>query len=94
MAWITTTERTMYRWQDVPNTEVPADREMKSALVDRLNENLYTQDAQIKVDVLDRVIVLDGEVESPIVKRVAGDDAWDVPGVVDVSNQLTVTGAR
>jgi osmotically-inducible protein OsmY len=25
-------------------------------------------------------------------KRVAGEDAWDVPGVVDVSNQLTVGG--
>jgi osmotically-inducible protein OsmY len=42
--------------------------------------------------VTDRVIVLDGEVETPIVKRVAGEDAWDVPGVVDVSNQLTVSG--
>jgi osmotically-inducible protein OsmY len=31
-------------------------------------------------------------VETPIVKRVAGEDAWDVPGVVDVSNQMTVTG--
>ncbi|HET6775644.1 MAG TPA: BON domain-containing protein [Acidimicrobiales bacterium] len=65
---------------------------MKRALVERLRENLYTEDAQIRVDVTDRVIVLDGQVETPIVKRVAGEDAWDVPGVVDVSNQLSVTG--
>ncbi|MGH9236080.1 MAG: BON domain-containing protein [Acidimicrobiales bacterium] len=71
---------------------MPNDREMKRALVERLRENLYTEDAQIRVDVIDRVIVLDGEVETPIVKRVAGEDAWDVPGVVDVSNQLSVTG--
>ena len=52
MAWITTTECTTYGWHDVPNAEVPADREMKAALVDRLNENLYTQDAQIRVEVV------------------------------------------
>lgn len=92
MAWITTTERTTYGWHDVPNTEVPTDRDMKSALVARLNENLYTQDAQIRVEVTDRVVVLAGEVDSPLVKRVAGEDAWDVPGVLDVSNQLTVAG--
>ena len=80
MAWITTMERTTYGWHDVPNTEVPTDREMKSTLVARLNENLYTQDEQIRVEVTDRVVVL------------AGEDAWDVPGVVDVSNQLTVAG--
>jgi osmotically-inducible protein OsmY len=90
MAWITTTERTTYGWHDVPDTDVPDDREMKSALVDRLNENLYTQDAQIAVEVTDRVVVLAGEVDSPIMRRVAGEDAWDVPGVVDVSNQLAV----
>lgn len=92
MGWITTTERTIYGWRDVPTADVPNDREMKRALVERLRENLYTQDAQIRVEVTDRVIVLDGEVETPIVKRVAGEDAWDVPGVVDVSNQMTVTG--
>ncbi len=93
MAWITTRERTTYGWHDVPNAEVPADREMKSALVHRLNENLYTQDAQIRVEVTDRVVVLNGEVDTPIVRRVAGEDAWDVPGVVDVSNQLSVAGS-
>ena len=57
--------RTTYAWQDVPSEEVPSDREMKSALVHRLNENLYTQDADIKVDVEHRVVVLGGEVDSP-----------------------------
>ena len=92
MAWITTTERTTYRWHDVPTAEAPSDREMKSALVGRLRENLYTQDEQIRVEVQDRVVVLHGVVRDPMVKRVAGEDAWDVPGAVDVSNQLTVGG--
>ena len=36
--------------------------------------------------------MLGGGVDSPIAKRVAGDDAWDTPGVVDVSNRLVVSG--
>jgi osmotically-inducible protein OsmY len=90
MAWITTRDRTMYDWHEVPADEVPSDREMKAVLVSRLNENLYTQDCDIRVDVFDRVVVLDGDVDSPVVKRVAADDAWDVPGVVRVDNRLTV----
>jgi osmotically-inducible protein OsmY len=93
MAWINRTGRTTYSWQDVPSERLPNDREMKSTLVHRLNENPYTEDAAIRVDVDHRVIFLGGEVDSPIAKRVAGDDAWDIPGVVDVSNQLVVRRA-
>ncbi|HEX6424678.1 MAG TPA: BON domain-containing protein [Acidimicrobiales bacterium] len=92
MAWITTTERTTYRWHDVPSAEAPSDRDMKSALVHRLRENLYTEDAQIRVEVQDRVVILHGVVPDRMAKRVAGEDAWDVPGVIDVSNQLAVGG--
>jgi osmotically-inducible protein OsmY len=90
MAWITTPERTRYDWHEVPSDEVPPDSEMKAVLVSRLNENLYTQDADIRVEVSDRVVLLDGDVESPIVRRVAADDAWDVPGVVEVDNRLSI----
>jgi osmotically-inducible protein OsmY len=89
MAWITRQKRTTYDWHQVPDTAVPSDREMKAALVSRLNENLYTQDADIKVDVSDRVVMLHGAVPSDIVRRVALDDAWDVPGVVEVQSELT-----
>lgn len=89
MAWITRQKRTTYDWHQVPDTAVPSDREMKAALVSRLNENLYTQDADIKVDVSDRVVVLHGAVPSDIARSVALDDAWDVPGVVEVQSRLT-----
>ena len=92
MAWINRKDRTTYSWSDVPTDALPTDREMMSVLVHRLNETPYTEDAEIKVDVDHRVIVLGGEVETPIAKRVAGDDAWDIPGVMDVSNQLVVAG--
>lgn len=90
MAWITTPDRTTYDWHDVPDDVVPTDREMKAALVSRLNENIFTQDFDIRVDVSDRVVALDGEVDSPVVEQAATDDAWDVPGVVAVDNRLTV----
>jgi osmotically-inducible protein OsmY len=40
------------------------------------------------------VVILTGDVSSPLAKRAAGDDAWETPGVVDVSNQLQVVGGR
>jgi osmotically-inducible protein OsmY len=79
-------------WQDLPSDELPSDRELKAVLVGRLRENILTQDARIRVEVDHRAVMLGGEVDSPIAKRVAGDDAWDTPGVVDVSNQLVVSG--
>jgi osmotically-inducible protein OsmY len=92
MPWITRTGRTYYGWHDVPREVLPDDRELKSVLVDRLKENIFTQGARIRVEVDHRVVVLGGEVDSPIAKRVAGDDAWDTPGVLDVSNELVVPG--
>jgi len=50
--------------------------------------NEHTKDDDIKVDVEQGVVILGGEVSSWLAKRAAGDDAWDTPGVVDVSNQL------
>jgi len=93
MPWSTRTSRIYFDWQEMPSDELPTDRELKSVLVGRLRENIFTQGAQIRVDVDHRVVVLGGEVDSPIAKRVAGDDAWDTPGIVDVSNQLVVSGA-
>jgi osmotically-inducible protein OsmY len=94
MPWITRSGHVYYRSQDLlPSDELPSDRELKTLLVGRLRDNILTQDARIRVVVDHRVVVLGGEVDSPIAKRVAGDDAWDTPGVVDVSNQLVVSGA-
>lgn len=92
MAWITTPERTTYDWHEVPTEKVPTDREMKAVLVRRLNENVYTQDCEIRVDVSGRAVVLDGDVSSETVRETAVHDAWDVPGVVQVDNRLTVVG--
>jgi hypothetical protein len=89
--WSYPSERYYYPWsgEDFPAEErEPSDGQIKSAVVERLKENPYTKDDTIKVDVKQRVVVLGGDVSSWLAKRAAGDDAWDTPGVVDVSNQL------
>ncbi|WP_158088847.1 BON domain-containing protein [Thermoactinospora rubra] len=89
-AWSYPADRYYYGWfEQTPPTE-PSDGEIKSQLVDRLKENPHTKDADIRVDVKQRVVILGGEVSSWLAKRAAGDDAWDTPGVVDVSNQLVI----
>ncbi len=84
-------DRYYYGWYDTPPPErAPSDHEIKSTVVDRLRENPYTKDDDIRVDVERGVVILTGEVSSPRAKRAAGDDAWDCRGVSDVSNQLSV----
>lgn len=89
MFWTYPPGRYYYPWYDEPPVP-PTDGEIKSLVVERLRENPLTTDFDLKVDVKQRVVVLGGLVGSTLAKRAAGDDAWDTPGVVDVSNQLVV----
>ena len=87
--WNYPAARYYYGWYDEPLlAPEPTDADIKTVVVDRLRDNPYTVDDEIRVDVKQRVVVLGGEVVSILAKRAAGDDAWDTPGVVDVSNQL------
>lgn len=88
MAWVYPDARYYYDWWGTPWPAEPTDGEIKSVVVDRLRENPFTKDDEIRVDVKQGVVILGGEVSSWVAKRAAGDDAWDTPGVVDVSNQL------
>lgn len=90
MFWMYPPARYYYPWYDAP-PPAPTDGDIKSMVVDRLRENEYTKAHDLQVDVKQGVVVLGGEVSSSLAKRAAGDDAWDTPGVVDVSNQLAVT---
>ncbi|CAN5626689.1 hypothetical protein BH24ACT26_BH24ACT26_03010 [soil metagenome] len=90
VVWMYPQDRYYYGWYDQLPPVEPSDGDIKSRLVDRLRENPRTKDDDIRVDVEHRVAVLSGDVSSTVAKRAAGDDAWDTPGVVDVSNQLRV----
>ena len=91
-AWQYPDERYYYGWygQQPQIQPTPTDADIKSAVVDRLRGNLHTKDHDLRVDVTKNVVILTGEVSTAVAKRAAGDDCWDTPGVVDVSNQLTV----
>lgn len=81
--------RYYYSWfGEMPPDSEPSDRDLKSAVVERLQTHAHTKKEEIDVAVEDGVVTLDGEVSTRLAKRSAGDDAWDTPGVVDVRNQL------
>ena len=87
--WTYPNDRYYYGWYESP-PRAPSDGEIKSVVVDRLRENPLTKPYDIRIDVVQRVVVLGGAVGSTLAKRAAGDDAWDTVGVEDVSNQLLV----
>lgn len=89
--WTYPEERYYYSWWTANIEPPPAgDHDLKKVVIERLKTNSHTEDEEIEVDVKQRVVILGGEVSSWLAKRSAGDDAWDTPGVVDVSNQLQV----
>ena len=86
-------ERYYYGWygdQQPAQASPQTDGQIKSEVVDRLRQNVHTKDHTLAVNVQSGVVVLTGDVSSVLAKRAAGDDCWDTPGVVDVSNQLRV----
>ena len=51
-------------------------------------------DSDITVDVTGGIVTLTGTVPNKRIKHAAGDDAWWIPDVVDVNNELEVLGRR
>jgi len=75
------------------STGLPTDEEITEMVYDALDDDvLIPWDADINVDVKAGEVTLTGTVPNKHIKHSAGDDAWWVPGVVDVHNQLEVSG--
>lgn len=51
-------------------------------------------DSDINVDVTAGIVTLSGTVPNKRIKHAAGDDAWWIPDVVDINNELKVSGRR
>ena len=93
--WQNPSDRYYYNWYNAPKNQsqvfsTRTDGDLKSEAVDRLRANTFTSDSTLDVNVQAGVVVLEGDVPSAVAKRAAGDDVWDIAGVVDVSNQLRV----
>jgi osmotically-inducible protein OsmY len=66
------------------------DSEIAADIRNRLTWDSWVDADQVQVGVNNRVVTLNGTVDSIVEKRAAGDDTWDTPGVVDVNNDLKV----
>lgn len=75
------------------STGLPTDEEIVEMVFDALDDDpLIPWDADIDVDVQAGEVTITGTVPDKNIKHAAGDDAWWVPGVIDVHNQLKVSG--
>ncbi|HEX6330081.1 MAG TPA: BON domain-containing protein [Actinomycetota bacterium] len=91
--WVPPDSRYYYAWYGPeydPNTR--SDLDIKQEILDRIRGGPYDEQYDISVDVKKHVVILTGKAKSTVAKRAAGDDAWDTEGVVDVSNQIEVSG--
>ncbi|MGC4897083.1 BON domain-containing protein [Micromonospora sp. DT31] len=71
-----------------------ADTRLAAAVAQRLSTDWSTRRQQITITVQNRVVILAGMVAAPETRRIAGELAWDVPGVFDVCNALRLYGGR
>ncbi len=58
------------------------------------SDPMIPSDASIDVTVSNGVVTLTGTVPSKRIKHAAGDDAWWVPSVLDVHNEIEITPRR
>jgi len=74
---------------------LPTDAEIEEMIYDAIDSDpLIPFDADIDVAVEAGTVYLRGEVPSKRIKHAAGDDAWWIPGVVDVHNEIKVAQRR
>ncbi|CCF82857.1 BON domain-containing protein [Nitrolancea hollandica] len=69
-----------------------SDAEILHDVSDALRHDAWVDASQIQVATRYGIVKLTGTVHTVYQKRLAGDDAWGVPGVMDVYNDLTITG--
>jgi osmotically-inducible protein OsmY len=91
-AWIAPESRYYYEWYGVNATDpdLRSDLDIKQEILDRIRASMVEDQLDIDVDVKKHVVILTGTARSTLAKRMAGDDAWDTAGVIDVSNQIAI----
>ncbi len=77
-------------YQRVIAPGVRSDEDIRRDVQDALFWDTWVDSTKVDVDVKGGVVTLTGTVDSPTEKRAAGDDAWDIPGVMDVNNNLQI----
>ncbi|MGH2461253.1 MAG: BON domain-containing protein, partial [Chloroflexota bacterium] len=76
-------------------TGLPTDNEIVEMTYDAIDADpIIPFDAPIDVSSDAGTVTLTGTIFSKEIKHAAGDDAWYIPGVIDVRNELEVSGRR
>jgi osmotically-inducible protein OsmY len=76
-----------------PDLLRPAE-EIAADVAKALADDLRVDDRSVVVNVAEGIVRLSGTVSSEAERRAAEEDAWRTDGVVDVSNELTVSADR
>lgn len=61
------------------------------AVLNQLSEDGGLAGAEIIVEVQNRVVILDGVVSTPGMRRAAVEAVWRTPGIFDVSNRIRLS---
>jgi|GEM_PF-3140838 len=70
------------------------DADIKSDCETALFYDTAVSSLDVQCDCSNGIVTLHGAVDSDLKKRLAGEDAWKVPGVKDVRNEVQVQEAR
>jgi len=71
--------------------EEDSDEELKDNLITILEKDVLVNPAKFRLDVRGKKVFLTGRIDSLTEKDAAEKDCWYTPGVIDVSNELTVS---
>ena len=71
-----------------------ADLEMKTIITDGLSKSSELKDKRVETQVKNRVVTLSGTVDSAVQKNATDQIAWQAPGVLGVTDNLSVTNAQ
>jgi hypothetical protein len=81
--------------QQFMTTGIPTDEEIEEIVYDAIDDDPFIAwDAPIVVEAKNGVVTLSGTVPNPRMRHAAEDDAWWVPGVKDVHNEIRVEGTH
>ncbi|MBI2864064.1 MAG: BON domain-containing protein [Chloroflexi bacterium] len=72
---------------------VPDDEQIREMIYDSIDADpLVPYDCDVSVEVTGGLVTLTGSLPNKRVKHAIGDDAWWIPGVWDVNNQIEIAG--
>jgi osmotically-inducible protein OsmY len=71
--------------------EEDSDEELKDNLITIMEKDVLVNPSKFRLDVREGKVTLRGQVDSKMEKDAAEKDCWYTPGVIDVSNELTVS---